>query len=88
MATLLQVLVEEDEAQAIREVAEARHMTVAEWMRMAIRDGCRQESKIPSRRKLAIVRAAAIHRFPTADIDQMLAEIGRSQTFGVADPGS
>jgi transposase len=37
----------------------------------------RDRSSSDRARKLAAVRAAARHSFPTADIDEMLAEIGR-----------
>jgi hypothetical protein len=39
---------------------------------------------VPPERKLAVVRAAARHRFPTADVDQMLAEIEHGYTGGGA----
>jgi hypothetical protein len=73
----LQVLVEEDELREIREVARARRMTVAEWVRSAMRVARQREPAEPAERKLAVVRAAAKHDFPTAEIDQMLAEIER-----------
>jgi len=77
MTKRLQVLVEEDELHEIRKVARARRLTVAEWVRSAMRDARRREPSAPAERKLAVVRAAAKHEFPTADIDRMLAEIER-----------
>ena len=35
----------------------------------------RQEPEVNGGKKLKVVRAAARHSFPTADVDQMLAEI-------------
>lgn len=52
----------------------ARRMTVAEWVRTAMREARAQEPEAPAGRRAAI-RAGAKHTFPTADIDQMLAEI-------------
>lgn len=75
MSKRLQVLVEEDELREIKRVAAARRMTVAEWVRTAMRDARRRQPEAPPERKLAAVRAAARHRFPTGDVDRMLAEI-------------
>lgn len=77
MSKRLQVLVEEDELREIREAARARHMTVAQWVRNAMREGRQREPGVPAGQKLATIRAAAKHSFPTGDIDQMLAEIER-----------
>lgn len=58
-------------------------MTLAEWVRQALRRAGREEPLGSTDRKLAAVRTAAHHRFPTADIDQMLAEMAsgyRSET--------
>ena len=40
-----------------------------------MRDARRVEPGVDAKKKLAVVRAAVRHSFPTADIDQMLAEI-------------
>ncbi len=50
-------------------------MTVAEWVRQALRAAYRKEPTGNPDKKLAVVRAAALNSYPTADIDQMLAEI-------------
>ena len=50
-------------------------MTVSEWVRHALRVMRRREPDPDPDRKLAAVRAAARHAFPTADIDTMLREI-------------
>ena len=52
-------------------------MTVSEWVRRALRSARRESSSKEPGRKLAALRAAARHSFPTADIDQMLEEIER-----------
>jgi hypothetical protein len=52
-------------------------MTVAEWVRQALRDARRREPMRDVTKKLDAVRVAARHEFPTADVDTMLAEIER-----------
>lgn len=43
-------------------------MTVAEWVRQALRAASRREPPGEAERKLAIVRTAARHGFPTGEI--------------------
>jgi len=71
----MQVLIEETEYRKILRVAKRQGMTLAEWVRQALRVAYRQEPLGDRDKKLAAVRTAASHEFPTADIDQMLAEI-------------
>jgi len=52
-------------------------MTVAEWVRRALRAAKSKEPSVDPRRKLDILHAATSHSFPTADIDEMLAQIER-----------
>lgn len=77
-----QVLLDEEELADIRRIARVRHMTVAEWVRQALRRARRQEPESDSSKKLASIRAAAHHTFQTADIDVMLEEIERGYTVG------
>ena len=77
MSKRLQVVVDDDELGAIREDARRHGMTVSEWVRQALRTTRLQSSSREPARKLAAVRAAASHTFPTADIDDMLGEIER-----------
>jgi hypothetical protein len=50
-------------------------MTVAEWVRQALRAARKEEPAIDSERKLRVVREATRGAYPTADIGQMLTEI-------------
>lgn len=77
MSKRLQVLLEEQEMKQIRSVARRRRMTVAEWVRQALRAARQEEPGAEPEKKLAAVRVAAAHSFPTADIDEMLAQIER-----------
>lgn len=75
MSKRLQVLFDEDELEEIQAVAQRNRMTVAEWVRQALRDARRRETLSGVKEKLEAVRVAALHEAPTAAIDQMLAEI-------------
>ena len=55
---------------------------MAEWVRQALRAARRQEPSGDLDRKLDAIRAASRHAFPTADMDQMLAEIERGYVGG------
>lgn len=75
MAKRLQVLLEEPEWREIQKAARADRTTVAEWVRRALRLARRGSSSKDVDRKLSAIRIAARHAFPTADIEQMNAEI-------------
>lgn len=75
MSKRLQVLLEEPELREIQRAARAQRVTVAEWVRQALRAARRRQPTIDPRRKTEAIRAAARHSFPVADIEEMLAEI-------------
>lgn len=75
MTTRMQVLMEDAEFAEIRRVAKRHRMTVAEWVRQALRRARRDEPVSDPRKKLSAVREAARGDYPTADIDRMLSEI-------------
>lgn len=77
MTKRLQVLLDEPEWREIQRTARAKRMTVAEWVRQALRVARRRESPGDVDKKLAALRRGATHNFPTADIDQMNEEIER-----------
>ena len=80
----MQVLIEDAEYRRIRRIARSRAMTLAEWVRQALRAACREEPLGARDKKLAVVREAATHEYPTADIEQMLSEI--ESGYGGKDP--
>ena len=82
MAKRLQVLLDEAELRDLQRVARAERMTVAEWVRQTLRAARRRVPRGDAARKLAAIRSAAQHDFPTADIDGMLAEIERGYAGG------
>ena len=77
MSERLQVLLDEAEFAEIRRVARGHQMSVAEWVRQALRAARREEPATEPRRKIAVVREAAKGEYPTADIGAMLSEIER-----------
>jgi len=82
MSKRLQVLLDESDYREVRRLARLRRLTVAAWVREAIREARRSQPAGRAEDKLRAVRAAAGHAFPTADIDQMLSEIERGYGDG------
>jgi hypothetical protein len=78
----LQVLLHELEWREIQRAARARRLSVAEWVRQALRAARKKEPAGDLDRKLEAVRAGARHAFPSADIEQMLDEIERGYRGG------
>ena len=77
MTKRLQVLLEDDELRAIQRLARRNRMTTAEWVRRSLRAAREAESGAGVGQKLAAIRAAAAHSFPSGEIDSMLEEIER-----------
>jgi hypothetical protein len=77
MSQRLQVLLEEDEFAEIRRIARRHRMTVAEWVRQALRAARRDESAVDPRRKLSVVRESARSAYPTSDVAAMIDAIER-----------
>ncbi len=71
------MLVDEEELEEIQDSARRRRLTVAEWVRQALREARRREPRRASRAKLEAIRSAARYGFPAPDVDQMLSEIER-----------
>lgn len=86
MTKRLQVLLDDADWREIQRAARERRLTIAEWVRQALRAARKQQPRGNLDRKLSAVRAAARHTFPTADIDQMLNEIERGY-HGGGNPG-
>jgi len=84
MSKRLQVLLDEDELREIQRIARTRRMTVAEWVRQALRSAGESEPLREASKKLEVIRAAARHSFPTGDIERMLSEIERGYGGGDA----
>ncbi len=77
MSKRLQVLLDEKDYREIGRLARQHKVSVAEWVRSALRAARREEPSVDANAKLKSIRASARNGFPTADMDQMLAEISR-----------
>ena len=77
MSKRLQVLFEEDELAELQEIARQNHMTLAEWVRQALREARSQQPVRAAALKRQAVRRAMEHEFPAGDIGEMIAQIER-----------
>jgi hypothetical protein len=77
MSKRLQVLLPDAEMAEIQRMARREQITVGEWARRVLREARSRRSGGDPERKLKAIRKAAAYSFPTADIEQMLAEIER-----------
>jgi hypothetical protein len=82
MTKRLQVLIEDPEWREIQRAARVQRLTIAEWVRQALRVARRQQPTGDLERKLGAVRAAARHAFPSGDVEQLLDEIERGYRGG------
>ena len=82
MMKRLQVLIPDTELRDLQRVARRHHMTTAAFVRQAIREAQLAADGPTVVERLARIRDASRHAYPTADIETMLAEIER----GYASP--
>ena len=75
MSKRLQVLLEDEELRELRDAAGREGLTLSAWVLRTLHEARRRQPRGELAGKLAAVRVAARHDFPTADIDQMLAEV-------------
>ena len=75
MSKRLQVILDDSEYREVRRAARRNGLSVSEWVRRSLRDTRSAQPASDRGKKLAVVRAAAGHHFPTADMAQMLREI-------------
>ena len=79
MTKRLQVLLDDEEYVEIQGVARRQRLTIAEWVRQALRKA-RDENPGTVEAKLRAIADASRHNFPTADIEDMLREIEAGQS--------
>ena len=77
MTKRLQVLFDDEELRDIQRLARRNRMTTAEWVRRSLRAAREAESGSDIGQKLAAIRTAAGHSFPTVDLETMVDEIER-----------
>ena len=80
MSTRLQVILDDEEMREIKRLAGSQHLTVAGWVREALRAARQRQPETSADKKIQSIRAAVRHTFPTADIAGMLAEIEAGYT--------
>ena len=83
MSKRLQVILQDAEYREIQRAASAQHVSIAAWVRHALAIARRKVPLGDVGKKLDVVRAAARHAYPTADIGDLLKEI--ESGYGVAD---
>ena len=83
MTKRLQVLLDDEEFAEIKATARRHRQTTAAWVREALRAARGVPEPADIDRKLEVIRSAARHQGPTADIGEMLAQIER----GYVDAG-
>ena len=79
MAKRLQVILQDADYREIQRIAKARGMSIAGWARATPLQARRNEPSRSVEEKLAAIREASKHEFPSPDIDTMLAEIERGR---------
>lgn len=84
MTQRLQVLLDDSEFDEIRRIAKRHRMTVAEWVRQALRVARREEPRYDVERKLSVLREAARYEYPSGDIEEILSDIERSRLDGLS----
>lgn len=82
MSKRLQVVVTDAELRRFDASAREQGLSLSEWVRHALRSAERATALGAADAKLACVRAAARHAFPSPDIDEMNAEIERGYAAG------
>lgn len=76
MTKRLQVLFDDEELAEIQRLAKRERKTTATWVRDALR-AARATAYPEAEHKLRAVREATTHAYPTGDIEDILADIGR-----------
>lgn len=79
MSKRLQIVVDDDELERLRKAAARDGLTLSEWARRVL-ERARESQKGPTpAQKIAAVERALACGHPTADIDEMLAEIEKGR---------
>ena len=75
MSKRLQVILDDQEFREIQKLARSLKMTVAEWVRQALRSAREGATSTSPEMKFGVVREAYGHSFPSGDIGSILTEI-------------
>ena len=77
MSKRLQVVLDDAEYAEIEAIAKRQGEPVSQWVRTALREARTRQPRQEQARKLAVLREALTHGFPSGEIDQMVAETER-----------
>jgi hypothetical protein len=75
MSKRLQVLLPDDEMEAVRKQAKLENLSIGEYVRRALRESDFRRPSRSAGAKLSSIRQAVLQAFPTADIDRMNSEL-------------
>lgn len=75
MSHRLEVALDNEEFRALQAAARRHRSTVSDYVRTVLREALADEPERGAVARLVAVREAASHAFPTADIEQMEAQI-------------
>ena len=76
-------MLDDPEHEALLLAAQARGVSVAEWVRQAIVAARRREAGGEVDRKLDAIRSAIRHTGPTGEVERVAADIERSYLSGI-----
>ncbi|MCA2983416.1 MAG: antitoxin [Gemmatimonas sp.] len=79
MSTRLQVVLDDEELLEIKQAAASQRLTVAEWVRQALRKARAAEPRYLAEHKLRVVRESAQFGYPTANIETLLGDTARGR---------
>jgi len=84
MSIRLQILLAEDDLREIKRLASQEHMTVSAWVRRAIQHERRERPRSVVQQKQEVLRKAAEFQFPTADYEDLAADIESDYLKGLS----
>ncbi|MEI6739669.1 MAG: hypothetical protein WCK74_05085 [Gemmatimonadaceae bacterium] len=82
MTVRLQVLLDDDELADVKATAASQRLTVAEWVRQALRRARLEEPRYATEQKLLVIREAVQGHYPTGDIEELLRDTARGRALG------
>lgn len=85
MSHRLQVILDDEEHRALQAAARRHQSTVSDYVRTVLREARADEPERAADAKLLVVREAASHAYPTADIEEMERQI-RAGYVGEGSP--
>jgi hypothetical protein len=79
MSKRLQVLLQDEEYQELAQVCRKQAISIAQWVRGALRKSLQQSRPLSPEKKLARILKFTKHEGPTGDINEILSDIERGR---------